>query len=93
MALEMHQKFSTIKSSKKKLVKALKQSWAKKFQDLNTDELYTNHSRFRRNLSQAKNQKNSTNETRAVFQEFFMNKIHGYFFRVGFPSCFGDFGP
>ena len=51
------------------------------------------HSRFSQNPSQAKNQKNSSNESKAIFQYLCMSKVYAEILRIGFPSCFRDFGP
>ena len=57
---------------------------------LNGPEL---HSRFSQNLSQAKNQKNSSNKNRAIFQYLCMSKAYAEILRICFPSCFWDIGP
>ena len=51
------------------------------------------HSRFSQNPSQAKNQKNSSNKSKAIFQYLCMSKVYAEILRIGFPSCFRDFGP
>ena len=54
---------------------------------------YAVHSRFSQNPSQAKNQKNSSNKSKAIFQYLCMSKVYAEILRIGFPSCFRDFGP
>ena len=51
------------------------------------------HSRFSQNPSQAKNQKNSSNQSKAIFQYLCMSKVYAEILRIGFPSYFRDFGP
>ena len=51
------------------------------------------HSRFSQNLSQAKNQKNSSNKNNAIFQYLYMSKVDAEILRIGFPTYFGDIGP
>ena len=53
----------------------------------------TRHSRFSQNPSQAKNQKISSNESKAIFQYLCMSKVYAEILGIGFPSCFRDFGP
>ena len=54
---------------------------------------YAVHSRFSQNPSQAKNQKNSSNKSKAIFQYLCMSKVYAEILGIGFPSCFRDFGP
>ena len=51
------------------------------------------HIRFSQNLSQAKNQKNSSNENNTIFQYLYTSKVDAEILRIGFPTYFGDIGP
>ena len=62
-------------------------SWANSGRSLHL-EACTVHSRLSQNLSQAKNQKNSSNKNRAIFQYLYMSKAYAEILRIGFPSSF-----
>ena len=64
-----------------------------KIWDCPSEDVQITHSRFSQNPSQAKNQKNSSNESKAIFQYLCMSKVYAEILRIGFPSCFRDFGP